>query len=127
MKRITVILLVFQLLSGNVLLPELAKIPQLMHHFYEHQLENERIDFLSFLKMHYADPEHQQRDASRHGSLPLKTMTSAHAETLVLSETTPSVFTIENPVFLKKTTTPSIENFFFDSKIRFSVFQPPRV
>jgi hypothetical protein len=127
MKRITVILLALQLLSGNALLPELAKIPELMHHFYEHQRENESIDFVSFLKMHYADPEHQKNDASRHGSLPLKSMTTAHAETLVWNETTPSVFFEETSPIFEKSPISAIENLFFDSKIRFSVFQPPRV
>ena len=127
MKRITVILLVIQILSGNVLLPELAKFPQLMHHFHEHQHENKSIDFLSFLKMHYADPEHQQNDASRHGSLPLKSVTTAHAEVVVMSETTPSVFIIENTSIFINSAISALENPFFDSKICFSVFQPPRV
>ena len=127
MKQIIVILLTFQILSGNVLLSELAKVPQLIHHFNEHQRENKTIDFLTFLKMHYADPEHQRKDASRHGSLPLKTVTSAHAEIVVLSETAPSVFVAEKAVIFENPTLPTTENLFFDSKIRFSVFQPPRV
>ncbi len=127
MKRIIVILLTFQILSGNVLLPELAKVPQLIHHFNEHQRENTTLDFFSFLKMHYADPEHQRKDASRHGSLPLKTVTSAHAETVVLSEMTPSVFVAEKVVVFENSILPATENLFFDAKICFSVFQPPRV
>lgn len=127
MKKIIVILLAFQILSGNVLLSELAKVPQLMQHFHQHQRENNTIDFLSFLKMHYADPEHQRKDASRHGSLPLKTVTSAHAEIVVLSETTPSVFLAEKAVIFENPILPATENLFFDSKIPFSIFQPPRV
>ncbi len=127
MKQIIVILLTFQILSGNVLLSELAKVPQLIHHFNEHQRENKTIDFLTFLKMHYADPEHQRKDASRHGSLPLKTVTSAHAEIVVLSETTPSVFVAEKAVIFENSILPATENLFFDAKIQFSIFQPPRV
>ena len=126
MKRILVILLTIQILSGNVLLPELAKVPQLIHHFNEHQRENTTLDFLSFLKMHYADPEHQRKDASRHGSLPLKTVTAAHAEIVVLSETTPSVFVAEKTAVFENSILPTTENLFFDSEIQFSIFQPPR-
>ncbi len=127
MKQIIVILLTFQILSGNALLPELAKVPQLIHHFNEHQRENKTLDFFSFLKMHYADPEHQRNDASRHGSLPLKTVTAAHAEVIVLSETAPSVFVTEKTIIFENPILPSTENLFFDSKIQFSIFQPPRV
>ncbi|MBL7813592.1 MAG: hypothetical protein JNL70_01210 [Saprospiraceae bacterium] len=127
MKRIIVILLAIQILSGNILLPELAKVPQLLQHFDEHQRENKMLNFLAFLKMHYADPEHQQKDATKHGSLPLKSTSLAHAEIIVLSETTPSVIFNDNPTFSEKPILPTTENLFFDSKIRFSVFQPPRV
>lgn len=127
MKRIIVILLTFQILSGNVLLPELAKVPQLIHHFNEHQRENKTLDFFSFLKMHYADPDHQRKDASRHGSLPLKTVTTAHAEVIVLSEMTPSVCVAAKAVIFENPIIPTTENLFFDSKIQFSIFQPPRV
>ena len=127
MKKILVILLVMQIFSGNVLLPELAKIPQLMEHFRQHQRENNALDFFSFLKMHYADPEHQQKDASRHGSLPLKSLSLAHAEVLVLYETTPSVLEVEKVEIAQKSLMPTSTNLFYDSKIRFSIFQPPRV
>ena len=127
MKKILVILLVMQIFSGNVLLPELAKIPQLMAHFRQHQRENNALDFFSFLKMHYADPEHQQKDASRHGSLPLKSLSLAHAEVLVLYETTPSVLEVEKVEIAQKSLMPTSTNLFFDSKIRLSIFQPPRV
>ena len=127
MKKILVILLVMQIFSGNVLLPELAKIPQLMEHFRQHQRENNALDFFSFLKMHYADPEHQQKDASRHGSLPLKSLSLAHAEVLVIYETTPSVFEVEKVEIAQKLHLPTSKNIFFDSKIRLSIFQPPRV
>ncbi len=127
MKKILVIFLVLQILSGNILLSELAKIPQLIEHFKQHQNENTQIDFISFLKMHYANPEHQRKDASRHGSLPLKSVTSAHAEVVVLSETTPSVFLAEKVKITQNLQLPSSENCFFDSKIRQSVFQPPRI
>ncbi len=127
MKKILVIFLVLQIFSGNVLLPELAKIPQLIEHFREHQRENKVLGFISFLKMHYADPEHQRKDASRHGSLPLKSVTSAHAEVVVLSETTPSVFLEKKVEITPNLQLPSSENRFSDSKNRQSVFQPPRV
>ena len=128
MKKILGILLSLQLLLGNTFISELAKIPALIHHYQEHLKEsNNTLNFITFLEMHYNDVEHQQKDASRHGSLPLKTHAPAHAETFTFNiENTPSVSTpilqdIENKELIIE------DNPFYDSKIRFSVFQPPRV
>ena len=126
MKFFLTILLALQLLTGNQFLAEMVKIPSLIEHFQEHKEINENLDFFTFLKMHYSDPEHQKSDA-RHDSLPLKVHTSAHAETFVFSiETPPSVSepyfqNIENKTQAIKT------HQFSDSKIHFSVFQPPRL
>jgi hypothetical protein len=125
-KKIFYIILSLQLLSGNQLLSELAKVPVLIEHYKEHCMENRTMDFFTFLKLHYANPEHQKSDA-KHDSLPLKSSLSAHGETMVLIPPfTPSVcdIVLENidyqSLILK-------ENPFFDSKMSFSVFHPPRV
>ena len=126
MKIFLIILLALQLLTGNQFLAEMVKIPILLEHFQEHKAVNQNLGFIAFLKMHYGDPEHQKSDA-RHDTLPLKAHTSAHAETFVcLLETPPSVFEpisqdIGNKIRILK------NNQFSDSKIRFSIFQPPRL
>ena len=127
MKKILVILFSLQLLSGNTFLSEMAKIPALVHHYQEHRQENTATNFITFIEMHYNNVEHQQKDASRHGSLPLKTHAPAHAETFAFPlESTPSVSAHVLPDFKCKTLIIK-ENPFYDSKIRFSVFQPPRI
>jgi hypothetical protein len=126
MKKFLTILLVLQLLTGNQFLAEMVKIPTLIEHFQEHKTANEKLDFFTFLKMHYSDPEHQKSDA-RHDNLPLKVHSSAHAEIFVFSlEAPPSV---SEPIFQNiENKTQAIKNHqFSDSKIRFSVFQPPRL
>jgi hypothetical protein len=126
MKKILSILLALQLLTGNQFLAEMVKIPTLIEHFKEHKALNDNLDFFTFLKMHYSDPEHQKSD-TRHDSLPLKVHSSAHAETFVFSlETHPSV---PEPILQDiENKTQAIKNHqFSDSKISFSVFQPPRL
>jgi hypothetical protein len=116
-----------QLLSGNHLLPELAKIAFLIHHFAEHQSENPDIHFFAFLKMHYADAAHQQKDANRHGDLPLKNI-QAHAfehfvpysEPIFLPFTTFSAHKIQfKQYFILKS--------WHDSQNEKAIFQPPRI
>jgi hypothetical protein len=126
MKRILTILLALQLLTGNQFFAELVKIPSLIEHFQEHKAANQDLDFFTFLKMHYSDPEHQKSDA-RHDNLPLKVHSSAHAEIFVFSLETPS--SVSEPMSQNiENKTQVIKNHqFSDSKIRFSVFQPPRL
>jgi hypothetical protein len=126
MKGILVLLLSLQLLSGNQLLPELAKIPFLIHHFQEHQTENPNITFFHFLKMHYADAAHQQLDASRHGDLPLKNIHAPAFEHFV-SYTMPIV--LQYALFYSDKI--QFKQYFIlkswhDSQNLKSIFQPPR-
>jgi hypothetical protein len=127
MKSVLVLLLSLQLLSGNHLLPELAKIPFLIHHFEEHQAENPNISFFHFLKMHYADATHQQKDANRHGDLPLKNI-HAHAFEHFVPYSEPILLQVIRFLFHKI----QFKQYFIlkswhDSQNLKSIFQPPRL
>lgn len=127
MKKMLVILISVQLLFGNTLLPELAKLPQLFEHFNEHKNTDAGLSFFAFLKMHYADPAHQESDKNHHQKLPLKSTTSAHAEVLVLQNNTPSVETL--PLIAseaKQTLNPTTDEY-INRLHAISIFQPPRV
>ena len=128
MKRLFIILIALQVLSGNHFLPELLKLPQLVQHFNEHRMENNGISLLDFLTLHYFNAEHQEKDKTRHKSLPLKSDNCAHHDMMKMRFLAPpSVSEPVEVIFSTKTKPAIIENPFFDSKIRFSVFQPPRV
>jgi hypothetical protein len=126
MKKMLVILISVQLLFGNTLLPELAKLPQLFEHFKEHKIKDTALSFFAFLKMHYADPVHQESDKNHHQKLPLKSTTSAHAEVLVLQNNTPSV-EIDYPILseAKQSLNPTTDDF-INRLHAISIFQPPR-
>lgn len=128
MKKILVLFLSLQLLTGNELVVELTKIPALLNHFQEHQREICGLDFFTFLKMHYADPEHQRNDEQRHGSLPLKVSHVAHAEIFNMPTVlTPSVFVPILPKNIALKTVISYQNPFLDANNGISIFQPPRL
>jgi hypothetical protein len=130
-KRLFIFLIITQLLSSNHFLPELMKLPQLLRHYAEHRVENNALDFVAFLTLHYANSEHQQKDAARHGDLPLQSTHCAHhADFLKMAfpNTLPiwgdkTSFLVDAKNQKQRLYTP----FFYDSKIHFSIFQPPRV
>jgi hypothetical protein len=127
MKKCLVILLSLQLLFGNTLLPELVKLPRLFEHYFEHKTCDTHLSFYNFIKMHYADPDHQESDEDNHKKLPLKSASYAHAEELVLQNDTPSVeWAFPAITIVKKVLNPATTNY-FDHLFHLTIFQPPRV
>ena len=130
MKRFLIVLLAVQIFSSNHFLLELMKMPQLAQHYYEHCAENNDLDVFTFLKMHYANPEHQEKDAARHGHLPLKSDDCAHFNDFVkmrCPQWTPSAFIAFLPFFIKKNKPATADNRCIVSTILFAVFHPPQV
>ncbi len=77
MKIFIVILLSIHLVSGNTFLSELTKFTDLIEHFQEHQQKDASINWLTFLKMHYFDAQHQSSD-QHHQHLPFQHHSSFH-------------------------------------------------
>lgn len=72
MKKVIAIFFIFSFLSANTALGEFLKLPLLIHHYIEHNQDNNSHSFLDFLTMHYrADDNHHHND-SEHEHLPLK-------------------------------------------------------
>ncbi|MFN0048138.1 MAG: hypothetical protein ACKVOU_03325 [Cytophagales bacterium] len=68
MAKITSLFLVFCIFSISLIpkldIEELAKIPRLVSHFYEHSQADKHLDFVNFLAQHYQtdhkhNPEHE--------------------------------------------------------------------
>lgn len=127
MKQVFAILLSLQLLSANSFFPELAKLPFLLKHFQEHQIAEPDIDFIAFLTLHYFNPNHESKDVTHHKTLPLKSSHFAQAEIFNISDNaipsfiTPIAQIVDNESIMSQTDS------FVDSKIYFSIFQPPQV
>lgn len=53
-------------------LVEVCRLPALSTHYQEHFVESSRtMTWSEFLILHYTDPDHDRKDAKRHGKLPL--------------------------------------------------------
>lgn len=76
-----VLLLSSQLVATPGVLELAMHMKGLVHHFQEHNREDQGITFSDFLRMHYGDLEAQHRDDHDHSELPFK---CGHAEGLVL-------------------------------------------
>jgi hypothetical protein len=87
--KISTTLLAF-LIFSETLLPrmdgrEFAKIPALIEHYHHHKNQNPGLGFLSFLDLHYNDPQHHENDHSTHDKLPFSNHQAGN--------------TVSNPIF----------------------------
>ena len=79
MKRSIAISFVILFLCANTEMGQLLKLPNLLHHFLEHEKEHDadhNISFVEFIKIHYSDKQqHSYKDKQGHQNLPFKTIT----------------------------------------------------
>jgi hypothetical protein len=70
MRKTLVILLIGIHLAGNTEFGQLFKLPQLVHHFFQHKLIAPDLSFISFLIMHYAGDDGTKADDDFDKQLP---------------------------------------------------------
>lgn len=74
MKKVASICIAVTLFVFSTGLQELAKLPVLFQHYFEHQSLNEEITFSAYLWDHYNSVPHTDADADRDSQLPFKSM-----------------------------------------------------
>lgn len=122
-------MLSIQLLSGNILFSEVTKLAFLAEHFFQHR-QTADLSFAEFLWLHYDQHSKHQQETHKdhhHKSLPLKVLNVCLFLCSDCRHYPPSVsrtLQIDNTLRTNKLRPTS--PLFSDSKIRFSVFQPPR-
>lgn len=72
LKRLFHILLLGFYLFSATELKELAKVPVLFQHFFEHKNIDQRMTFMGYLEHHYSDIPHTDNDQERDNQLPFK-------------------------------------------------------
>jgi hypothetical protein len=74
LKQVISIFIALTLLVFSTGLQELAKLPVLFQHYFEHQSLNQEITFAKYLWEHYNSVPHTDADAARDNQLPFKSM-----------------------------------------------------
>lgn len=104
---------------------ELTKIPELIHHYLEHQDETGELSFLEFIHQHYSE-EHTPKDANhKHCDLPFKT----HEQGSVFYHFTFASVSNEilNPFGDAQNVYLDPSNIFLFSNYLASIWQPPQL
>ncbi|GAB3821070.1 hypothetical protein [Pontibacter rugosus] len=105
-------------------LHELSKIPVLLQHFQQHQQNTDgQLNFVDFLKMHYASAAEKQ-SADEHNSLPFKQMGNSAYDYFVSTPVVqhPAYFKVQKPLEQPPFLSVAPSNLFDGS-----IWQPPQI
>ena len=75
MRNTLLITMITVHLSGNTEIGQLLRVPQLVSHFFQHQRQNESIDFFEFTAMHYGGDDGTTADDDIDNQLPCHNVT----------------------------------------------------
>ena len=125
-KKLQALILLLIFLHSQTELHQVARIPLLIEHYFEHQQKNHGMSFAEFLAMHYARSTKPDADHEKDMKLPFKS-----AECLQGSSLTFVSYHQEEVVFnLPVTSSLTFHNYISDwmpsSRIA-DIWQPPKV
>lgn len=92
MKKIFVISFLLTFLCSNTEICQLLKLPNLIHHYFEHEKKDSSISFVDFLNIHYNKNINHSDNKNEHGHLPFKSACSHSVNTVFHLQTQSLVF-----------------------------------
>jgi hypothetical protein len=105
---------------------ELAKLPALLEHFEEHQLETPGICFFQLWKMHYGEDFAQHQSDHDHTKLPGKGHCDhLHAPVLVAFQSLQTL--TQAPSSIGEASRPLFQDQSYSFSLPCDIWQPPRV
>ena len=128
MKKIVTIAFLFAFLCANTEIGQLLKLPNLIHHFSDHQKDNNghNISLIDFLGTHYNDNKpHSNQEKDNHQSLPFKTINQsvntvlAFENIIEFSFRAPNIISVNSTVFFHPE--------FYNSDVFPCIWLPPKL
>ncbi|MBS1637171.1 MAG: hypothetical protein JST26_14730 [Bacteroidetes bacterium] len=125
MKRLIAIFFVSSILFAQTELHQLAKLPVLVQHFFEHKAENKDLSLVSFLKMHYFNGDPKDKDYERDMKLPFKSNDCPQVMSVYFSAPAQNEFDIVLPVVSYNNLRIAYTDWIPGSHVN-DIFQPPK-
>lgn len=125
MKKVIVIFFIFSFLGANTALGEIFKLPLLIHHYIEHNQEDDDNSIIGFLAEHYGEDinHHHHDNHNDHDHLPFKTINSSVGQTAYIL---PLFIESTKLVHRKKLKTPVFQEQNYSNAYLDSIWQPPK-
>ena len=129
LRKTVAISFLFIFLCANTEIGELLKLPNLIHHFFEHhdhKGEN-NISFIDFVKSHYNDNQkHSDTDKhDEHQNLPFKTI-NTNVNSVIAFENQPTI-SFRKPISTDPNNTVPFLEEFYTSNVFACIWLPPKL
>ena len=127
MKSKIALVLLLTYLFTSTHISELCKLPALVSHYNEHKHEQPAMSFWSFLCIHYAHGEVNDRDFDKDMKLPFKSHTNCFSCSITYLEPAP-VYDFFNKIYFNAYTQPNFKyaSSYIPSYFS-SIWQPPQL
>jgi hypothetical protein len=129
LKRLISISFVILFLCSNTEMGQLLKLPNLLHHFLEHQKEHDadhNISFAEFIKIHYNDDQHHQgKDDQNHQNLPFKAIT--HNGNIAIAFQSVDIFSFCKSTTIFASSPVAFSEQFYTSTVFACIWLPPKL
>ncbi|MFT3844663.1 MAG: hypothetical protein QM725_06400 [Lacibacter sp.] len=126
MRKATAILFLTIYLFSSTELRQLAKLPILVQHYFEHKSQNSDITFAGFLAMHYEKDIIIDNDFAKDQQLPFKSHHDCQFILSVAYVPATSFTTVIKPVSVETVKHVICNDDFINSVYLSSVWQPPK-
>jgi hypothetical protein len=126
LKKIISISFIIIFLFANTEIGEILKLPNLIHHYIEHEESNNDISFVDFLNIHYNKNTNHSDNKHDHQNLPFKTVCSHSVNTIIAFENQ-TFFSFRKIILIpSKIKIPFCQQFY--SSFAFAnIWQPPKL
>jgi hypothetical protein len=119
----------FIFLCANTEIGQLLKLPNLIHHFTEHQDHdnNHEISLVDFITIHYntSNNHHTNKDKGEHQKLPFKSINTSVNTILAFENQT--VFSFSKPNIISLYLTVPFPQEFYSSNVFDCIWLPPKL
>lgn len=123
MRKATVCIFIFLIVSNIGFFQQFYKLPILLEHYKEHQ-QRHNVSFIDFLEMHYWGEDIKDNDSDRDMQLPFKSISGASFQLVFVPADKPVFYIPFNNGFSQAQIIPYTVNLYSNPAL-FSVFRPP--
>jgi len=126
LKKVLTLSFVTLFIANVFELHQIAKLPALLHHYFEHKNENKQQSFKEFFVLHYFDNHSHAMQNHKHDDLPFKsTNCSSFHAAIVFVQTIMSGY-YQPSLFLTSLIKEPQPDFYFQNFVG-KIWQPPKL
>jgi len=126
LKKVLTLSFVALFIANVFELHQIAKLPALVHHYFEHHSENKHQSFADFFALHYFDQHSHATQNHKHDDLPFKSTDCSSFHAAIVFVQTIHASHYQPSLFFTSLIKESQPDFYFQNFVG-KIWQPPKL